>query len=166
MTPASRGTVRLASTDPSQPPLIDPNYLAEDSDIERLVIGLRAAREIGGANVLAAWRDKELFPGPDSQTYAALGDYVRRTVSTYYHPVGTCKMGNDPMSVVDPQLRTWGIAHLRIADASVMPSIVSGNTNAAVLAIAERAASLLTTEPIEQEATLLPSEPVATKVGT
>jgi choline dehydrogenase len=80
------------------------------------------------------------------QTNDALRAHLRRSVSTYYHPVGTCKIGNDSMSVVDAQLRLYGISHLRIADASVMPSIVSGNTNAAVLAIAERAASLLTGE--------------------
>jgi choline dehydrogenase len=166
MTPSSRGTVRLASADPGQPPLIDPNYLADDSDIDRMVVGLRAAREIGGAEALASWREKELFPGPDSHTNAALRDYVRHTVSTYYHPVGTCKIGSDSMSVVDRELRVWGITNLRIADASVMPSIVSGNTNAPVLAIAERAASLLTTRTLEREANLLSYEAVATRAVT
>jgi len=147
MTPASRGSLRLASNDPRQPPLIDPNYLADERDMERMVSGLRVARKIGAANALAPWRDRELFPGPDLQTNDALRAHLRRSVSTYYHPVGTCKIGNDCMSVVDAQLKVHGISHLRIADASVMPSIVSGNTNAAVLAIAERAASLLTGAP-------------------
>lgn len=143
MTPDSRGTVRLASADPHQPPLIDPDYLAEESDRQRMVAGLRLAREVGVADPLAPWRDKELFPGPEAQTDDALLAHLRRSVSTYYHPVGTCKIGTDAMSVVDPQLRVRGVANLRVADASVMPSIVSGNTNAPVLAIAERAASLI-----------------------
>jgi len=146
MTPASRGYVRLASADPQQAPLIDPNYLAEESDQRRMVAGLRLAREVGAANALAGWRDKELSPGPAAQTDDALLAHLRRGVSTYYHPVGTCKIGNDAMSVVDPQLRVQGIANLRVADASVMPSIISGNTNATALAIAERAANLITAE--------------------
>jgi choline dehydrogenase len=162
MTPTSRGTVRLASSDPRQTPLIDPNYLSEDSDIERMLVGLGVARDIGAANALAPWRDKELFPGPDSHTNAALRAYVRRTVSTYYHPVGTCRIGDDRMAVVDPHLRIHGLHNLRVADASVMPSIVSGNTNASVLAIAERAASLLIGEPAERAIRPLPSEPAAT----
>ena len=86
------------------------------------------------------------FPRRDTQTDAAGHAYLRSSISSYFHPVGTCKIGTDPMSVVDAQLKVHGIEHLRIADASVMPSIVSGNTNAAVLGIAERAASLLTDE--------------------
>jgi choline dehydrogenase len=111
-----------------------------------MVSGLRLAREIGSAEALAAWRDKELFPGPESHTDAALHTHLQRSLSSYYHPVATCKIGDDPGSVVDSQLRAHGISNLRIADASVMPSIPSGNTNATVLAIAERAASLLTGE--------------------
>ncbi|HEV3355851.1 MAG TPA: GMC family oxidoreductase N-terminal domain-containing protein [Pseudonocardiaceae bacterium] len=147
MTPASRGSVRLASVDPAQPPLIDPNYLSEESDRRRMVAGLRLAREVGAAGALAPWREKELFPGSGAQTDDALTAHLRRSVSTYYHPVGTCKIGTDAMSVVDPQLRVRNITNLRVADASVMPSIVSGNTNAPVLAIAERAASLVIGEP-------------------
>jgi len=111
-----------------------------------MVAGLRLAREVGAADALAPWRDKELFPGPDAHTDDALLAHLRRSVSTYYHPVGTCKIGTDAMSVVDLQLRVWGIANLRVADASVMPTVVSGNTNAPVLAIAERAASLISGE--------------------
>ena len=146
MNPASRGFVRLASADPAQAPLIDPRYLAEQSDQRRMVAGLRLAREVGAANALAGWRDKEVSPGPAAQSDEALLAHLRRSVSTYYHPVGTCKIGSDARSVVDPQLRVHGIANLRVADASVMPSIVSGNTNATVLAIAERAAHLITGE--------------------
>jgi choline dehydrogenase len=143
MTPASRGSVRLASADPFRAPVIDPNYLADDRDVDRMVTGLRLARDIGASTALKFVRDRELFPGPETITDQGLRKYLRRSVSTYFHPVGTCKIGTDAMSVVDPQLKVHGISNLRVADGSVMPSIVSGNTNAAVLAIAERAAALL-----------------------
>ena len=116
--------------------------------MSRLTVGLRAAREIGSAPAFAHLRDEELFPGSQTRSDAACHAYLRRTVSTYFHPVGTCRrFGTNGTSVVDPALKVHGIENLRIADASVMPSIVSGNTNAAVLAIAERAASLLTSSP-------------------
>ncbi|HEX4249744.1 MAG TPA: GMC family oxidoreductase N-terminal domain-containing protein [Pseudonocardia sp.] len=143
MAPASRGSVRLASADPEQAPLVDPNYLAEEADLARMVTGLRLAREVGAAPALAGVRDKELFPGPAVQSDAALGAHLRRGVSTYFHPVGTCRIGTDAGAVVDPRLAVHTVANLRVADASVMPSVVSGNTNAPVLAIAERAAALL-----------------------
>src|SRR5262249_51340946 len=154
MTPASRGSVRLASADPQQPPLIDPNYLADRRDTERMVAGLHAARELGATDALAPVRAAELHPSPDAQTDVALRTYLQSSVSTYFHPVGTCRIGSDPMSVVDPELRVHGIANLRLADASVMPSITSGNTNAAVLGIAERAASIITGERVETVADL------------
>jgi choline dehydrogenase len=143
MTPASRGTVWLAGADPLLPPLIDPNMLDDERDVRRMVAGLRVAREIGTAEALAPVRDKELFPGTDADTDDELAAYLRATVTGYFHAAGTCRIGSDPMAVVDPLLRVHGIANLRIADASVMPSLVSGNTNATVLGIAERAASLL-----------------------
>ena len=149
MTPASRGSLRLASTDPDQPPLIDPGYLADPSDVARMIKGLRVARQIGAAHALAPFRDKELFPGTGTETGEACRAYLRGTITTFFHPVGTCKIGTDAMSVVDPQLKVRGIGQLRIADASVMPSVPSGHTNAPVLAIAERAASLLTGEEAE-----------------
>ena len=151
VTPASRGSVQLASADPHQPPVIDPNYLADPRDVDRMVTGLRRAREIGAGSALRSVRARELFPGPDDQTDDALRKYLRRSASTYFHPVGTCKIGTDTMSVVDPELKVHGISHLRIADGSVMPSIVSGNTNAAILAIAERAAALLTGELVARD---------------
>jgi choline dehydrogenase len=147
MTPASRGSVRLASPDPETAPLIDPRYLTDPSDATRMTAALRLARDIGSARALTPFRDKELFPGPDTRTDADCHAYLRSTVTSYFHPVGTCAIGTDKMSVADPHLTVHGIAHLRVADASVMPSLVSGNTNAAVLAIAERAASLLLGEP-------------------
>jgi len=146
ITPASRGTLRLASTDPDRAPLIDPGYLTDPGDVTRMIKGLRAARKIGAEFALAPFRDKELYPGAGVDTDAACQAYLRSTITTFFHPVGTCKIGTDAMSVVDPQLKVHGIGQLRIADASVMPSIPSGHTNAPVLAIAERAASLLTGE--------------------
>ena len=144
MTPASRGTIELASANPGTPPLIDPRYLADPSDVTRMIAGLRAAREIGAANALAPLRKDELFPGPQVTADADLHDYLQRTITTYFHPVGTCRIGTDGLAVVDPRLRVHGIGQLRVADASVMPSLPSANTNAAVLAIAERAAAMLT----------------------
>ena len=144
MTPASRGSLRLASADPTAAPLIDPAYLTEERDLERLVTGLRLAREIGAAPALADWRDEEISPSLLLQSDDELRDYVRRSVTTYFHLAGTCGMGTGEMAVVDPRLRVRGVDGLRVADASVMPSIVSANPNATVLAIAERAAAWLT----------------------
>lgn len=143
MTPASRGTVRLASADPMTPPLIDPQYLADERDIIRMIQGMRMAREIGAAAAFDSWRGAEALPGPDLQDEAALRDYLARGTGTYFHPVGTCRMGTDDMAVVDSELRVHGIAGLRIADASIMPSIVSVNTNPAALMIGEKAADLI-----------------------
>lgn len=144
MSPASRGTVRLAGTDPYAPPLIDPQYLADPRDMDRMITGLHAARDIGNAKALAPFRGKELLPGADARTDTAYRSHVRNTLSSYFHALGTCRIGGDSLSVVDPQLKVHGVARLRVADASVMPSAVSGNPNATVLAIAERAVSLLT----------------------
>jgi choline dehydrogenase len=144
MTPFSRGSLRLADADPGTAPLIDPNYLADERDLDRLVIGLQRARELGGARSLDGWREREAAPGTAARSDSDLRDHIRRSLSTYHHFVGTCRIGTDTHAVVAPDLRVHGIENLRIADASVMPSIVSGNTNATVLAIAERAATFLT----------------------
>ena len=140
MQPFSRGTVRLASASPDAAPVVDPRYLSDPRDVRAMVTGLKIAREIGGAKALAPWRADEALPGPGADTDEALRHYADRTMQSYFHPVGTCRMGTDDMSVVDPELRVHGISGLRIADASIMPSIVAGNTNATVYAIAERAA--------------------------
>jgi choline dehydrogenase len=143
MEPFSRGSVRLNGADPGAAPLIDPNYLADERDVERMVVALRRAREVGETKALSFWRDRELLPGSDVRNDAACGDYIRQAATTFYHPVGTCRIGGDDGAVVDPELRVHGIEGLRVADASVMPSIVSANTNATTLAIAERAAALI-----------------------
>jgi choline dehydrogenase len=141
--PASRGSLRLASADPGAPPLIDPAYLSCDADVDALVAALELCREIGDQNALAGWRDGELYPGPSVRSAGDLRDYVRRTAVTYHHQVGTCKMGVDEHAVVDPQLRVRGVEGLRVADASVMPFVSSGNTHAPAVMIGERAADLV-----------------------
>ncbi len=143
MQPFSRGTVRLASGSPDAAPVVDPRYLSDSRDVEAMVTGLKIAREIGRAKALAPWRAEEALPGPGTDTDEALRHHADRTMQSYFHPVGTCQMGTNGMSVVDPELRVHGISGLRIADGSIMPSIVSGNTNATVYAIAERAATLI-----------------------
>jgi choline dehydrogenase len=143
MRPFSRGTVRLASARPGDAPVVEPGYLSDPRDLDTLVTGIGIAREIGQAKALAPWRAAEALPGPDATDDDALRAYVRKALTSYHHPVGTCRIGSDDLSVVDTDLRVHGIDGLRIADGSVMPSIVSGNTNATVYAIAEKAASLL-----------------------
>jgi choline dehydrogenase len=138
--PASRGTVRLASADPSAAPLIDPCYGSREADLDAIASGLEQLREVGAQAALDGWRGAELFPGPDVQSRAALREYVRRTISTIFHPACTCKMGLDELAVVDPELRVYGVERLRVADASVMPLVTSGNTHAPTVMIGERAA--------------------------
>jgi choline dehydrogenase len=141
--PDSRGWLRLASADPTAPPLINPNYLAEDSDVRRLLLGVRKARELNMAAAFSVWGPREVLAGEHIQDEKGLRDFIARATATYYHPVGTCKMGTDDHAVVDPQLRVHGVEGLRVADASVMPTIVSVNTNAATIMIGEKAADLV-----------------------
>ncbi|MFE8953504.1 GMC family oxidoreductase [Streptomyces althioticus] len=143
MRPHSRGTVRLASAEPGALPRVDPNYFGDDRDLATMVHGLRMAREVGRTPALAAWRGKEAQPTSQISSDDELRAYARRTVTSYMHPVGTCRLGDDAMAVVDGELRVHGIAGLRIADASVFPSIPSANTNATVCAVAERAADMI-----------------------
>jgi choline dehydrogenase len=140
--PESRGTLRLASTDPFDAPLIDPNYLAEPADLATLVAGMELVRETLAHPAVARQVGREVLPGAD-QVGADVVEYVRRNASGVYHPVGTCRMGTDERAVVDPALRVRGVDGLRVADASIMPSIVGGNTNAAAMMIGERAAELI-----------------------
>ncbi len=141
--PKSRGNLRLASKDPKAAPLIDPNYLHDDADMQVLLHGLRLARTIAKTAPLSAFMKGEAFPGPATESDEALRAHVRLASKTVYHPVGTCKMGQDSLSVVDPSLRLQGLPGLRVADASIMPEIVGGNTNAPTIAIGERCADLL-----------------------
>ncbi|TQS40121.1 GMC family oxidoreductase [Cryptosporangium phraense] len=143
MRPLSRGTVRLATADPTQRPLVNPRYLSEKDDIDRLVRGLEMAREIGGQPALDDWRKEEVLPGPDVRTYDDRLRYLQRSATPFFHPAGTCRLGDDPLSVVDGELRLRGVDGVRVVDASVMPAPICANTNATVLAIAERAADLI-----------------------
>jgi choline dehydrogenase len=143
MAPFSRGSLRLASSVPGAAPVIDPCYYTDARDLDMMVAGLRLAREIGGADALAPWRGPEALPGPGVAGDEELRAYLCRNIRSYSHYAGTCALGTDGMAVVDTELRVHGIEGLRVADASVMPSPVSANTNATVYAIAERAADLI-----------------------
>jgi choline dehydrogenase len=143
MSPVSRGTIRLASTDPMAKPVVDPRCLSADRDIAAMVAGLKTARRIGEAPAFASWREREVFPGPGLAGDQELAEYIRETYAFYCHGVGTCRIGTDEMAVVDPKLRVRGINGLRVADASVIPSIVSANTQALTYGIAERAATFV-----------------------
>jgi choline dehydrogenase len=141
--PFSRGSVRLSGTTLHSAPVIDPNYLADGRDMRTLIEGMQIARKIGTAQALDAWRAEEIAPGARVIDDAEMQSYIREVVASYFHPVGTCAMGNTPQSVVDSQLRVHGISGLRVVDASVMPTIPSNNTAATVYAIAERAVDLI-----------------------
>jgi choline dehydrogenase len=130
--PYSRGTVRLAAADPALPPLVDPNYLADGRDLRTMLKALLIAREIGQASALDGWRGKELAPGPTVDDKSSWRAYIRAACSTYFHPVGTCAMGETEQAVVDSELRVHGVDGLRVVDASVMASLPSNNTMATV----------------------------------
>jgi choline dehydrogenase len=141
----SRGRIRLRSDDPRHRPAIDPGYLSDPRDARALTAGLKMAREFVTARSMAEICRSELAPGAHVRSDEDLLEYVRTNVVTLYHPVGTCAMGGESRrySVVDPELRVRGVAGLRVVDASVMPSVPRGNTNAPTIAIAERAADLI-----------------------
>jgi choline dehydrogenase len=140
--PESRGQIRLKSADPADPPAVYPNYLAAETDQRTIVAGLKICRQLLANHHLAPFVAAEFLPGEAVQSDDELLDYARRRGGTVYHPTTTCKMGTDALAVVDPELRVHGIAGLRVADASIMPTLVSGNTNAATIMIGERAADL------------------------
>ncbi|HEK1686861.1 TPA: GMC family oxidoreductase N-terminal domain-containing protein [Pseudomonas putida] len=141
--PASRGRIDIRSADMNAAPLIDPNYLSDPQDLQVAADAIRITRRIVQAPALAAFDPKEYLPGPSLQTEQQLHEAAGKIGTTIFHPVGTCRMGNGPLDVVDNQLRVHGIPGLRIADASIMPQIVSGNTCSPTLMIAEKAAQLI-----------------------
>lgn len=147
--PKARGSVRLASADPFAAPRVDPQFFGDPYDLRLTLAGLRYARDVLATSPVRDMVEKEILPGPEVSTDEALAAHCRQTVKTNYHPVGTCRMGreSDDLAVVTPDLRTRGIAGLRIVDASVMPSIPSGNTNAPVLALAGKAVDIITGNP-------------------
>jgi choline dehydrogenase len=169
----SRGRIWLRSADPRHKPAIDPAYLSDSTDIAPMVEGARMAREFAVASPLAKVCTEELAPGPGVHTDAEVRDWIRRDLGTLYHPVGTCAMGGDSRlaiakitSVVDPELRVRGVEGLRVVDASVMPAVPRGNTNAPTIAIAERAADLIIGRaPLEPSDPALESEPLPAQLS-
>ncbi|MDF1717689.1 MAG: choline dehydrogenase [Antarcticimicrobium sp.] len=144
--PYSRGAVTLASDNPLAAPAIDPRFLSDPRDLETTIKGARMARAILQAPALAPYRDKELFGLHNGMSDATWESHIRARADTIYHPVGTCKMGGDDMAVVDPRLRVRGMQGLRVVDASVMPTLIGGNTNAPTIMIAEKAADMIREE--------------------
>jgi choline dehydrogenase-like flavoprotein len=141
--PKSRGTVRLAGPDPGTAPVVDPQLFSHSDDIATMLRALKIGRRVSQAPAFSRYQAVEVQPGPAVQEDAALIEYIRRASSTVHHPCGSCRMGPDAKAVVDAKLRVHGIEALRVADASVFPSVVGGNTNAAVVMIAEKAADLI-----------------------
>jgi len=141
--PESRGYVRIKSADPRESPAINPNYLATAKDRETIVEGVKVLRRIFQAPAMARHIAEEIEPGPQCVSDDDLLDFIRRCGSTTYHPVSTCRMGNDATAVVDQRLRVRGLAGLRVVDASIMPAVVSGNTNAATIMIGEKGADMI-----------------------
>jgi choline dehydrogenase len=141
--PRSRGRISLRSSSITEPPRIFANYLSEPGDLAGLIEGVKIARDILAAPAFARYRGRELYPGAGATTDDDLAMAIRAKAETIYHPVGTCRMGSDSQAVVDPELKVNGIRGLRVIDASVMPRLIGGNTNAATIMIAERAADFL-----------------------
>jgi choline dehydrogenase len=141
--PKSRGWVRLADSDPTSMPLINPNFVGEEEDLRAAVESVRAIREVMAQESLASVIEEEIDPGPHIQSDAEIGEWVKRVVTTMWHPVGTCRMGQYGRAVVDARLRVRGVDGLRVIDASIMPNITSGNTNAPTQALARHATAML-----------------------
>jgi choline dehydrogenase len=141
--PDSRGTIMARSADPTEKPLIAPNYLSDPADMRVLSAGIRFTRQIFAAPAIAKYSVVETLPGPDVNTEDGFLDYARRFGTTIYHPVGTCRMGDGPAAVVDSRLRVHGIQGLRVIDASVMPTLTTGNTNAPTIMIGEKGAAMI-----------------------
>ncbi|MBT6278188.1 MAG: choline dehydrogenase [Chromatiales bacterium] len=143
MRPGSRGHVRIKSPDPAIAPAIQPNYLSSNYDRSMLIAGAKMARALAKTTAMSQYIEDEYKPGSAVQSDEDVLDFVKRSASTAFHPVGTCRMGNDPDAVVDSRLRVNGVTNLRVVDASVMPTLVSGNTNAATIMIAEKASDMI-----------------------
>ena len=141
--PRSRGSIRLANKDPRSAPLIDPNYLSDPDDMERMVRGFKLMRKLLAQPALASLEGKELASCAAAQSDSQIEQFIRANADTIYHPSGSCRMGKGPLDVVDAQLRVHGVEALRVVDASIMPRLVSGNTNAPTIMIAEKAADMI-----------------------
>jgi choline dehydrogenase len=143
ISPQSRGAVTLQSVNPADPPAIRVNYLQHETDVQVLIEGIKIARQLAGSGAFAEILGEEMAPGSAVSSDQEIAEYIRQTATTFWHPVGTCKMGNDSLAVVDTQLRVHGIEGLRVADSSVIPTITSGNTNSPTIMIGEKAADLI-----------------------
>ncbi|MEO9191846.1 MAG: GMC oxidoreductase, partial [Acetobacteraceae bacterium] len=141
--PESRGWLRITSPDPDKPPALQPNYLATQNDRDTMIAGVRILRGVFQSKAMRRLVTEEYMPGKDVQTDEQWLDHVKRTSGTTYHQTSTCTMGTHPTAVVDPSLRVHGLDGLRVADAAVMPTVISGNTNAATIMIGEKAAELI-----------------------
>jgi choline dehydrogenase len=141
--PEARGEITLKSADPLAHPAIQPNYLQNETDLRTLREGLKIVRDVFWQKAFDPYRGAEFAPGPEVQTDAEIDAYHRATGESIYHPVGTCKMGQDDMAVVDATLLVRGVEGLRVVDASIMPRLISGNTNAPTIMIAEKAADMI-----------------------
>lgn len=141
--PESRGSISLKTADPLDAPAIRANYLSTAADMRVIVEGVKLSRRLAHAKPFVDYRGGELHPGPNVKTDQEIIEFIRAEAQTLYHPVGSCKMGNDPMAVVDDRLRLHGVDGLRVVDASVMPRIIAGNTNAPTIMIAEKAADMI-----------------------
>jgi choline dehydrogenase len=146
--PESRGTVIIRSADPRAAPAVDPNYLTTEHDRRVMRDAVTLTREIFAQPAFDRFRKREIAPGPGVRSRDEIDAYVRSTAQSAYHPSCTCRMGSGPDAVVDAECRVYGVDRLRVVDASIMPSIVSGNLNAATFMIAERAADLITKQPM------------------
>lgn len=149
--PESRGYIRIKSTDPTEPPEMQPNYLSTDLDRRTVIAGIKAARRIAQSQTMGPYVKREVKPGPDQQTDDQLLEFARDYGATIFHPSGTCKMGpdSDPMAVLDHRLRVRGVQGLRVIDASAMPTLVSGNTNAPVVMMAEKASEMIAQDAVQ-----------------
>jgi choline dehydrogenase-like flavoprotein len=156
--PNSRGSVRLTSADPEAAPLIDPKLLDHPDDLQRMLRAVRLCRCILRAPAFSKYRAREYQPGAEVESDADMVSFIRSTAATVYHPVGTCQMGVGSEAVVDSELKVRGVNGLRVADASVFPSIVGGNTNAPTIMVAERAADFILSRQSPAPAALDPND--------
>ncbi|MEH1807442.1 MAG: GMC oxidoreductase [Nostoc sp.] len=141
--PENIGSVSLRSPDPKDTPVIRLNYLQSQSDVQKLVDGVKLMRQLFQTSAFDEFRGREVAPGADVTDDVALEAYIRENCGTVFHPIGTCKMGTDSMAVVDSQLRVYGVEGLRVVDASIMPTLNTGHTNAPTIMIGEKAADLI-----------------------
>jgi choline dehydrogenase len=148
----STGSVHIKSADPAEPPAIRFNFLSTEHDRAGVLAAIRKGRELMATSPLKEVTGEEIAPGAHLQTDTELLDWVSKHAETTYHPVGTCKMGNDPMAVVDRELKVHGIQNLRVADASIMPTLTSGNTNAPAIMIGEKCAEMILAASTAQKA--------------